>query len=215
MDPEHQRIEEDLRGLLQGEVRCDDLFTQLYASDASIYEIRPLGVVRPRSVDDVVATVQYAAENNIPIHAARRRHGPGRRVARPRARRRLLALLPPHLDGRRRAGARAARRRAGHAQSLPGRAGADVRPRPGDEPRHHDGQRRGDRRRRQPLAASTARPAGTSKRCRSCWPTATVLEVGRHPVPKLDDNSRRKLPGDAARSSRAIGGRSDRRDTRN
>ena len=35
MDAESQRIEEDLRGLVQGEVRCDELFTQLYASDAS------------------------------------------------------------------------------------------------------------------------------------------------------------------------------------
>jgi hypothetical protein len=69
MDPDQQRIEEDLRGLLQGEVRCDDVATQLYASDASIYELKPLGVVRPRTVDDVVAAVRYAGENNLPIHA--------------------------------------------------------------------------------------------------------------------------------------------------
>jgi FAD/FMN-containing dehydrogenase/Fe-S oxidoreductase len=69
MDPEQQRIEEDLRGLLQGDVRCDDVFTQLYASDASLYEMRPLGVVRPRTLDDVVATVRYATENQLPIHA--------------------------------------------------------------------------------------------------------------------------------------------------
>jgi FAD/FMN-containing dehydrogenase/Fe-S oxidoreductase len=67
MDPENQRIEEDLRGLLQGEVHCDDLFTQLYATDASVYEIRPLGVVRPRSMKDVVAAVRYAADNQIPV----------------------------------------------------------------------------------------------------------------------------------------------------
>jgi FAD/FMN-containing dehydrogenase/Fe-S oxidoreductase len=69
MDSEQQRIEEDLRGLLQGDVLFDDLYTQLYASDASIYELRPLGVVRPRSVGDVLATVRYAAENHLPIHA--------------------------------------------------------------------------------------------------------------------------------------------------
>lgn len=69
MDPEQQRIEEDLRGLLQGDVRCDDLFTQLYASDASLYELRPLGVVRPRTVGDVVATMRYASENQLPIFA--------------------------------------------------------------------------------------------------------------------------------------------------
>lgn len=69
MDPERQRIEEDLRGLVSGEVRCDDVFLQLYASDASLYQIRPLGVVRPRSTADVVACVQYASANNLPIHA--------------------------------------------------------------------------------------------------------------------------------------------------
>lgn len=68
MDVERQRIEEDLRGQIAGNVRCDDLFVQLYASDASIYEINPLGVVQPRTVDDVVATVRYAAENKISLH---------------------------------------------------------------------------------------------------------------------------------------------------
>ena len=69
MDPERERIEADLRGLLRGEVRCDDVFVQLYAGDASIFEIRPLGVVRPRSPKDVAACVRYAAENEIPVHA--------------------------------------------------------------------------------------------------------------------------------------------------
>lgn len=68
MDPDRERIQADLRGLIAGEVRCDDVFLQLYATDASIYEIKPLGVVRPRGVSDVVACVQYAAEKGIPIH---------------------------------------------------------------------------------------------------------------------------------------------------
>lgn len=68
MDQERERIQADLRGLLSGEVRCDDVTVQMYASDASVYEIRPLGVVRPRGVPDVVACVQYAAENGIPLH---------------------------------------------------------------------------------------------------------------------------------------------------
>lgn len=69
MDQERQRIQDDLRGHLDGEVRCDDLMLQLYANDASIFEIRPLGVVRPRGVSDVVACVKYASENGIPLHA--------------------------------------------------------------------------------------------------------------------------------------------------
>jgi FAD/FMN-containing dehydrogenase/Fe-S oxidoreductase len=69
LDQQRERIQEDLRGLIAGEVYCDDLYVQLYASDASIYEIRPLAVVRPRSTADVVASVQYAAAKRIPVHA--------------------------------------------------------------------------------------------------------------------------------------------------
>jgi FAD/FMN-containing dehydrogenase/Fe-S oxidoreductase len=69
MDPERQRIQDDLRGLIRGDVRCDDVFLQIYATDASIYEIRPLGVVRPRNTADVVACMQYAAEKKIPVQA--------------------------------------------------------------------------------------------------------------------------------------------------
>ncbi|MFT5525069.1 MAG: anaerobic glycerol-3-phosphate dehydrogenase C subunit [Pirellulaceae bacterium] len=69
MDQERERIQADLRGVLRGEVRCDDLFLQMYASDASIYEVRPLAIVRPRGAQDVAACIQYAVENRIPIHA--------------------------------------------------------------------------------------------------------------------------------------------------
>ena len=69
MDSERERIQADLRGLLHGEVLCDDAHVQLYAGDASLYEIRPLGVVRPRHTADVVACVRYAADHGIPLHA--------------------------------------------------------------------------------------------------------------------------------------------------
>lgn len=69
MDERQSRIQEDLRGLLDGEVRCDDLFLQLYASDASVYQIRPLGVVLPRTTADVAACAKYAHANQLPLHA--------------------------------------------------------------------------------------------------------------------------------------------------
>jgi FAD/FMN-containing dehydrogenase len=69
MDPVRQRIQDDLRGLVRGDVLCDDLSLQLYASDASIYQIKPLCVVRPRSTADVAASLRYAAEQNLPVHA--------------------------------------------------------------------------------------------------------------------------------------------------
>jgi FAD/FMN-containing dehydrogenase/Fe-S oxidoreductase len=69
MDPQRERIQADLRGLLAGEVHCDDRFTVMYGSDASIYQVQPLGVVRPRGVADVRAVVRYAAEQGLPLHA--------------------------------------------------------------------------------------------------------------------------------------------------
>ena len=67
MDPDRARIQADLGGLLDGQVHCDDLTLQMYASDASIYELRPQGVVRPTNVKDVGVTVKYAAENDLTI----------------------------------------------------------------------------------------------------------------------------------------------------
>ncbi len=69
LDHQRERIQEDLRGLISGDVRCDDLFCQLFSSDGSIYEIRPLGIVRPRSSGDVAACLHYAAEKKISVHA--------------------------------------------------------------------------------------------------------------------------------------------------
>src|SRR5262249_23492870 len=58
-----------LRRHLEGEVRFDPPSRRLYSTDASIYQIEPLGVVIPRTVADVVATVQIAAETYTPLTA--------------------------------------------------------------------------------------------------------------------------------------------------
>ena len=68
MDQERQRIAEDLRGVVAGEVLCDDASRALYATDGSLFEVWPLAVVRPRSVDDVAATVRWAAERGVAVH---------------------------------------------------------------------------------------------------------------------------------------------------
>lgn len=77
LDQHRELIQDDLRGLVAGEVLCDPVFLQLFASDGSVYEVRPIAVVRPRTTADVVACVQYAADKQIPIHA----RGSGTRVA--------------------------------------------------------------------------------------------------------------------------------------
>jgi FAD/FMN-containing dehydrogenase/Fe-S oxidoreductase len=56
-----------LRQHLAGEVRFDDTSRRLYSTDASIYQVLPLGVVIPRTTDDLVAAVQIAAELEVPI----------------------------------------------------------------------------------------------------------------------------------------------------
>ena len=67
MEIDRSRILEDLQGELDGEIRCDEAFLQLYSSDASIYQITPLAVVRPVNVGDVVACVKYARENHLSV----------------------------------------------------------------------------------------------------------------------------------------------------
>jgi FAD/FMN-containing dehydrogenase/Fe-S oxidoreductase len=64
---QRKRIHDDLRGVVRGELLFDDLSAVLYATDASIFEVRPAGVVVPCDEDDVQALVRYAAENNVPL----------------------------------------------------------------------------------------------------------------------------------------------------
>jgi FAD/FMN-containing dehydrogenase/Fe-S oxidoreductase len=59
----------DLAGQITGEVRFDDLSRALYATDASVYQIVPAGVVIPRSREDVVRTVQICARHGCSITA--------------------------------------------------------------------------------------------------------------------------------------------------
>ncbi|MBX3400449.1 MAG: FAD-binding protein [Gemmataceae bacterium] len=65
----HDSLLRYLRRHVEGEVRFDDTSRRLYATDASHYQIPPLGVVVPKSVEDVVVTVQIAADLNVPITA--------------------------------------------------------------------------------------------------------------------------------------------------
>lgn len=58
-----------LRQHISGEVRFDDTSRWLYATDASHYQIRPLGVVLPKTIDDLTVAVQIAADLNVPITA--------------------------------------------------------------------------------------------------------------------------------------------------
>ena len=53
----------DLQKRIAGEVRFDQMSKVLYSTDASIYEIEPLGVVIPRTPDDVLAAVEVCGRH--------------------------------------------------------------------------------------------------------------------------------------------------------
>ncbi|MDO5553326.1 MAG: FAD-binding protein [Planctomycetia bacterium] len=63
------RLQDDLRGLIEGDAACDEVTLQLYSMDAGMFQVKPLGVVWPRTTADVQATVRYAADSGIPVHA--------------------------------------------------------------------------------------------------------------------------------------------------
>jgi FAD/FMN-containing dehydrogenase/Fe-S oxidoreductase len=56
-----------LRRHIAGEVRFDDTSRRIYSTDASIYQVLPLGVCIPKTADDLVSAIQIASELEVPI----------------------------------------------------------------------------------------------------------------------------------------------------
>lgn len=56
-----------LRKRVRGEVRFDEGSRALYATDLSIYRQPPIGVVIPRTVEDVIVTVEECQRRGVPI----------------------------------------------------------------------------------------------------------------------------------------------------
>ena len=64
---EAQELARELRKRVSGEVRFDPYSRALYSTDASIYRMEPVGVVVPRNAEDVLAVVELAAKERIPV----------------------------------------------------------------------------------------------------------------------------------------------------
>lgn len=69
MDEQRRRIIEDLSGVFSGEIRCDELSVAIYATDASLFQVKPLGVAFPRNRDDVTTLARYSSEAGVPLVA--------------------------------------------------------------------------------------------------------------------------------------------------
>ncbi|WP_418284014.1 FAD-binding and (Fe-S)-binding domain-containing protein [Halorubrum sp. DTA46] len=66
-EPAYRALASDLRERVTGEVQFDEYAQVLYATDGSIYQARPAGVVFPTSVDDVQATMRVATDHDVPV----------------------------------------------------------------------------------------------------------------------------------------------------
>jgi FAD/FMN-containing dehydrogenase/Fe-S oxidoreductase len=60
-------LERELKRVVEGEVRFDDYSRLLYSTDASMYQVEPIGVVLPRTKDDVRAVLELANRYNVPV----------------------------------------------------------------------------------------------------------------------------------------------------
>lgn len=66
-DPHDRALAAALRARIEGEVRFGRHDRLLYATDASIFQVEPMGVALPRSLDDLRAVVRFAAERGLVI----------------------------------------------------------------------------------------------------------------------------------------------------
>src|SRR6476619_1720409 len=66
-DPTSHRFAERLRKALEGEVLFDRFSRGRYATDASHYQIEPVGVVVPKTDDDVRRAIAIAREEGVPL----------------------------------------------------------------------------------------------------------------------------------------------------
>ena len=56
-------LEDELRRRVKGEVRFDAYSKAMYSTDASIYQMDPIGVVIPHDAEDVAAIVEACGCN--------------------------------------------------------------------------------------------------------------------------------------------------------
>src|SRR5689334_20863429 len=60
-------LEHELRRHVEGDVRFDTYSRLLYSTDASMYQVEPIGIVIPRHADDVQAVIEVANRQGVPI----------------------------------------------------------------------------------------------------------------------------------------------------
>jgi FAD/FMN-containing dehydrogenase/Fe-S oxidoreductase len=60
-------LKRELQRVVEGDVRFDAFSRQLYSTDASMYQVEPIGVVIPRHANDVQAVLEVANRWDVPV----------------------------------------------------------------------------------------------------------------------------------------------------
>ena len=60
-------LRRELESKIEGEVRFDPVSRALYSTDASVYEIKPVGVVIPRNREDILRSLEVCRRHRCPV----------------------------------------------------------------------------------------------------------------------------------------------------
>ena len=63
------KISKDISSKVQGKTLFDEFSRGRYSTDASVYQIKPIGVVLPKDTNDVLNVMEYSQKNSIPLLA--------------------------------------------------------------------------------------------------------------------------------------------------
>jgi FAD/FMN-containing dehydrogenase/Fe-S oxidoreductase len=91
---ERDALRDELAGTLRGEVRFRDSDRALYSTDASIYQVMPIGVVQPADQEDAARAVRICLEAGAPVLP----RGGGTSLAGQTVGRAVVVDLSRHLD---------------------------------------------------------------------------------------------------------------------
>jgi len=64
-----QKIGKEISNKVEGKTLFDEFSRGRYSTDASVYQIKPIGVVLPRDTNDVLNVMEYSQQNSIPLLA--------------------------------------------------------------------------------------------------------------------------------------------------
>ncbi|HYB43452.1 MAG TPA: FAD-binding oxidoreductase, partial [Candidatus Methylomirabilis sp.] len=88
-------LEQELRRTVEGDVRFDTYSRLLYSTDASMYQMEPVGVVVPRHAGDVQAAIEIANRHRVPLLP----RGGGTSLTGQTVNRALVLDFTPHMAG--------------------------------------------------------------------------------------------------------------------